>query len=574
MMNRDKIIKSGFCVISYNRIQYLHRCLDTLVSTTKHMSNALYFILDDCSSDGTQDFIKDYCLKQTDVTIEFILKKRNQGYTDSFNECLQYAYEQGCDVIFLINDDISFISTGWADKYIDAIQKTGIQHFHFMDGRNIVGRKVYNGITVSYHNWVRGCLEVLTAKAYQKVGGYDIQFHNHGCMDSDLSDRTILALLTDDTLLSLVEKNLTNHKYNILNVGFCADVDNIREFICDHHPNMGDIMEESNFCTKDIAFNILRQKRLENKLYKPDERKRLTILVYHQVSGGDAKVDPTSNVISNEMLQAHIQAIKLLGYEFINLHQLSDFAKLPNKSVLITFDDGYKNVYSNALPILQNEKISAAIFLTTNYIESKIIEGYDLLKHIIINYHFDTISSAYSDIILSDNNLRNSFDKKILCDQAALRFHFRSMLSKQKQLYIANLLCNKFNFEIDEDYTHNLYLTWNEIDRMKECFNFGSHTITHPLLSQLSIDEQENEIQGSKDILEANGLDISWFSYPYGYEKSFNNDTCYLLNKHGYVGAFTTSPAHNILPLTNMFSINRFMIRNENVWQLLEFIGF
>jgi peptidoglycan/xylan/chitin deacetylase (PgdA/CDA1 family) len=252
---------------------------------------------------------------------------------------------------------------------------------------------------------------------------------------------------------------------------------------------------------------------------------------------------------------------------------LADYDSLPGKSILITFDDSSKSIYQNAFPLLQEERIPAAIFLTTNYIGAAEVKGYDALKLLTRERPFPEVASLYRDLILGDNKeLRDSYDDRILTSEAALRLHFRSALSSEKQIDIAHQLCERLNFVIDKTFASNLYLNWEEIHQMKEWFEFAAHTASHPLLSHLSRENQKYEILTSKQVLEEQLGRISWFAYPYGYPRSFSDTTIQLLQEYGFKGAFTTSPSHNILPIRNPYEINRFMIYDEDVYQLLEFI--
>ncbi len=85
-------------------------------------------------------------------------------------------------------------------------------------------------------------------------------------------------------------------------------------------------------------------------------------------------------------------------------------------------------------------------------------------------------------------------------------------------------------------------LKWEQILQMKaEGLSFGSHTHTHPILSDISLNDAENEIICSKDILE-NRLNetIKMFAYPLGQRRTFNSSIVKLLKKHGFESACST----------------------------------
>ncbi|MEQ8236738.1 MAG: polysaccharide deacetylase family protein [Syntrophomonadaceae bacterium] len=91
------------------------------------------------------------------------------------------------------------------------------------------------------------------------------------------------------------------------------------------------------------------------------------VLTYHHLDSLE-----NSATISPERFREHIQGLHRLGYNFISLPQLNDFLEggkpLPPNAVAITIDDGYASVYSQALPVLQSEKVPAAVFMIVGHI--------------------------------------------------------------------------------------------------------------------------------------------------------------------------------------------------------------
>ena len=80
-------------------------------------------------------------------------------------------------------------------------------------------------------------------------------------------------------------------------------------------------------------------------------------------------------------------------------------------------------------------------------------------------------------------------------------------------------------------------LGWNEIKEMSQnIINIGAHTITHPNLQKISLEETKNEILGSKEEIEKTiGRDVDYFAYPFG---MYNDEIIDLVNFLGFKGAF------------------------------------
>jgi peptidoglycan/xylan/chitin deacetylase (PgdA/CDA1 family) len=95
------------------------------------------------------------------------------------------------------------------------------------------------------------------------------------------------------------------------------------------------------------------------------------IMMYHQVA--QVSKEPL-NTISPSNFEKHMAYLKTHGYNVITLDKLIDQKsrhKAQAKEVVITFDDGFENIYTNAYPILKKYGFKATIFVITNYIDKE-----------------------------------------------------------------------------------------------------------------------------------------------------------------------------------------------------------
>ena len=79
---------------------------------------------------------------------------------------------------------------------------------------------------------------------------------------------------------------------------------------------------------------------------------QVAILCYHEVDRqGDAFA------VTHERLESHLAKMKQDGYHFVSLDEYIRYAKgelsLPEKSVMVTFDDGYRSFYTKVYPLLK-----------------------------------------------------------------------------------------------------------------------------------------------------------------------------------------------------------------------------
>lgn len=99
-----------------------------------------------------------------------------------------------------------------------------------------------------------------------------------------------------------------------------------------------------------------------------------TILSYHEIADKSETLDATYAVAPSNFDQ-QIHWLMDNGYHFISIDDILDHRNnkktLPAKAVLITFDDGYQSVYSNAYPILKKYNIPAVIAFVGNWMSAK-----------------------------------------------------------------------------------------------------------------------------------------------------------------------------------------------------------
>lgn len=94
----------------------------------------------------------------------------------------------------------------------------------------------------------------------------------------------------------------------------------------------------------------------------------LRILMYHQVSEDRAD----DSTVKRVMLERHFDYLIRQHYTTVSLNNVLDSMRtgvvLPPRSVVITFDDGYRDTYTNAFPLLKRHNLKATVFLVAGHI--------------------------------------------------------------------------------------------------------------------------------------------------------------------------------------------------------------
>ncbi len=147
-------------------------------------------------------------------------------------------------------------------------------------------------------------------------------------------------------------------------------------------------------------------------LYRSLKRSRTVILTYHRIRSDDAVEKNEVSILSKSNFDRHISYLSK-HYEIITL---SGFVRLtkagkkpPRKSVIITFDDGYRDNFTNAYPVMKKHNVPATIFLITGKIGSKDFLSPEDIKEMsgLVDFGAHTVSH----VILADVSLTKAKDE-------------------------------------------------------------------------------------------------------------------------------------------------------------------
>ncbi len=290
-------------------------------------------------------------------------------------------------------------------------------------------------------------------------------------------------------------------------------------------------------------------------------RKGILILAYHRINDDkngnlNLSISPTDFETQLDYLRRFYRIITLA--EAIQLLKANQ--KPPSNTVVVTFDDGYRDNYTNAFPVLKKYQIPATIFLAVNHILNNQPLWYDSIEAIILNSSEKTID--LKNFGMGTMEIMSARQKKDAINQI-VQYVKKNMSGYQRDELVAALKqsCGKRNPVID---SANLMLTWDQINEMNQHqIDFGAHTLTHPILTQLSQADAQREISLSKKLLEeALGKQVDFFAYPNGLAGDYNDSIFALVKDAGFLAACTLMPGinHNN---SNLFSLYRLGIDRD-----------
>jgi hypothetical protein len=254
------------------------------------------------------------------------------------------------------------------------------------------------------------------------------------------------------------------------------------------------------------------------------EATKFLIVYYHIIS--NFEVLHTKHLYTHKSVKQFKDDLDFLqkNYNPIHLSEFINFVRrgtpLPEKALLLTFDDGFKEMYEVVSPLLIEKGIPATFFINSDFIDNRSM-CYQHKASLLIEY---LEKGASSSVILEIENLL--LKHKVSGDDIT-----KSILSiKYRQ---KNIICKiaeiaKINFK-DYMLKNQPYMSSDQIrELIKNGFTIGAHSIDHPMYSFLSVKDQLHQtIESLKFIRDQFSLDYGVFAFPHtdsGVTKKFFNE--------------------------------------------------
>jgi len=291
--------------------------------------------------------------------------------------------------------------------------------------------------------------------------------------------------------------------------------------------------------------------------------------------------------ISPENFAEHLEYISE-HYTPISLSELGraiKAKKIPDKSVIITFDDGYADNFLNAKPLLEEYDVPATVFVASGYTGHDREFWWDELERLLLlpDALPDKLELNISETI-HKWDLTNSIpglQKKTEVDlknwdvtkninpgpeyQAYRDLHrLMKPLSHEEQQHILDELARWAGLSREGRSTHMAlsYDQLKKLERGKELIEVGAHTVNHPMLSAQPLEIQAKEIIENKKYLE-DILDhkVNTFSYPFGGKPDFDDHTVSMIKENGFDLA-CANYSGSVIKQTNSYKLPRCLVRN------------
>jgi peptidoglycan/xylan/chitin deacetylase (PgdA/CDA1 family) len=301
--------------------------------------------------------------------------------------------------------------------------------------------------------------------------------------------------------------------------------------------------------------------------------RKVTIVMYHYVRDLHHSRFPEIKGLDIALFKEQIAYLKR-HYHFISMEMLIDAFEnntpLPEKSVLLTFDDAYADHYTYVFPVLDELKIQGSFFPPVKAITEHSVLDVNKIhlilaseenKSMIIKEIHNELEACRKEYKLeSDSFYYQKLAQATRFDSAEVIF-IKRLLQVELDEEIRNIITDKLFEKIvgidEESLSRQLYMDNDQMKCMlRNGMHIGNHGYDHIWLGSLEEEKQRLEIEKSLEFLKLLGCDLDQWTmcYPYG---NYNETTIELLKEYNCKLAVTTEV--NVADITdsNRFSLPR-----------------
>jgi peptidoglycan/xylan/chitin deacetylase (PgdA/CDA1 family) len=275
---------------------------------------------------------------------------------------------------------------------------------------------------------------------------------------------------------------------------------------------------------------------MTRKLMNP-YRGQAAIITYHRVLPSNeinANNSPNKGLIVTT--ERFDQQMRYLSerYRIISMDELSNhLTSSSDFAVAVTFDDGYKDNLTYALPILKKYSVPATIYITTRLPEGDCQMWWYELEELCDSHTSIAFTAKGKDY---NFNMRDRIQKK-RCFRKIL--NLIQSLSENEEKALMDIIRQGRK----PKHYRNYCLTWGEIQQLdgEPLITIGAHTHSHVNMKKNTIEELRKEILTSKLLLEEHlGHTIDHFAYPYGTSKEVGSRENTVVLECGFKTAVTS----------------------------------
>jgi peptidoglycan/xylan/chitin deacetylase (PgdA/CDA1 family) len=270
-----------------------------------------------------------------------------------------------------------------------------------------------------------------------------------------------------------------------------------------------------------------------NQLLKPLVGDHALILGLHRVLAADERlINQRIEHMTPQMLELIVKYLRSLGYRFVNLEDIRSGTK--GRLAVITFDDGFSDLYDQAFPVLDRLGVPFTVFLTTSNVDSDALLWQHQLYSALDNLPRVEWSERLARYVGVESDPKSAFE---LLDVLIHRKQPRHIQAAASDLATAADL----DLQTETALARSLYLTSNQLELMAtRGLSIFAHGHQHWSLPTLTQEQTETEVGRCLNALEQLGSEQGIY-----YAPAFGRSNAFLIGTaqaYGLSGIVTTEP--------------------------------
>jgi peptidoglycan/xylan/chitin deacetylase (PgdA/CDA1 family) len=303
----------------------------------------------------------------------------------------------------------------------------------------------------------------------------------------------------------------------------------------------------------------------------------LKVVMYHYVRDLQRSPFPRLKAMPFDEFRRQVRQLRA-AHEMATLESCLAFLRgeyLPARDLcLLTFDDGLRDHFENAMPVLREERIQGVFFVISSCMDNGHVAPVHMNHFLMAALDF----KEYSESVLDGLGSYASEARQVMsetgqeaertypwdtADVARFKYFFNFRLEPQlRDEAVARLFRRRIG--PPEQFARQLYLTWEEACAMQAAgMVIGGHTHSHQPLAAMPPEACDADLAQCRELLDRKlARQSSYpFSYPYGKRSSFTHGAVAKLQALGFDCAVSTEAGLNA-PGTDLFCIRRIDCKN------------
>ena len=294
--------------------------------------------------------------------------------------------------------------------------------------------------------------------------------------------------------------------------------------------------------------------------------RRILMVSYHRVVNdftGELQRSIPGLLISQETFRRHLEELGAAGYQFATMGEALDVMagkRTTEKDLcVVTFDDGYRDVYRYAYPVLKELGVPAITYLPAALIGTEERFNHDRLFHLLhravargYQPRFDVLPGPTAQLL--DTVLSGRTRVSAALDDFIGQYPTDTLVETIRALE------ERLGSGPDLLPEQGDLMNWDEVRRMvRDGFDFGAHTLGHRVLTHEPLATVEREVRESKAIIEREtGITVRDFAYCNGW---YSDELIRVLVRNGFRSAVTTED------MPNRIGGDPFTLKRKVLWE-------